>query len=51
MNLGYSATDPTAPPVMLHAKVGWDGCGMVRWDFDGQEMAKFFMNIKLTTGY
>ena len=51
MNLGYSATDPSAPPVMLHAKVGWDGCGMVRWDFDGQEMAKFFMNIKLTTGY
>ena len=44
MNLGYSATDPSAPPVMLHAKVGWDGCGMVRWD--GQEMAKFFMNIK-----
>ena len=38
MNLGYSATDPSAPPVMLHAQggMGWLWDGQVGWARNGQ---------------
>ena len=47
MNLGYSATDPSAPPVMLHAKVR-DGSlaeGSRAWQWSIERMVKNVVKI------